>query len=339
MCCRPEGLQATESAVNQHRSSRTKWLLTAVKLLIVIVVLWAIRRTIVDAISQLGEHSWHVEPVWLAVAGVLYLLGLLPAALFWHRLLHRLGQEAKFWETLRAYYVGHLGKYVPGKAMVIVIRAGLIRSHRVSASVAVASVFFETMTMMSVGAFLAAAILAFWSGPQPFSLMFWGAIGLMVLAGLPTLPPVFKRLVRLARIDRSDPTIAENLQRLRYGTLLFGWITMGLGWIVLGMSLWAVLRGMGVAESDSIRQFLVCTAGVCLAMVAGFLSLIPGGAVVREAILTEVLAKLMVPHPGEVVALISAVLLRLVWLVSELIISTILYVGVSSFSKTQPPQD
>jgi len=56
-------------------------------------------------------------------------------------------------------------------------------------------------------------------------------------------------------------------------------------------------------------------------MVAGFLSLIPGGAVVRELILAE----LMVPEFGSAVALLSAVVLRLVWLLAELLISAILY--------------
>jgi hypothetical protein len=43
--------------------------------------------------------------------------------------------------------------------------------------------------------------------------------------------------------------------------------------------------------------------------------------VVREAVLAE----LMVPRLGEMAALLGAVLLRLVWLLSELLISGILY--------------
>ena len=58
-----------------------------------------------------------------------------------------------------------------------------------------------------------------------------------------------------------------------------------------------------------------------LAMVAGFLSLIPGGAFIREMVLTELIA----PQFGDMVALVSAVVLRLVWLGGELVISGILY--------------
>jgi len=60
---------------------------------------------------------------------------------------------------------------------------------------------------------------------------------------------------------------------------------------------------------------------VGLAVVAGFLSLIPGGLGVRDTILMTLLA----PTWGPTVAIISAVLLRLVWLVTELAASAVSY--------------
>jgi uncharacterized membrane protein YbhN (UPF0104 family) len=91
------------------------------------------------------------------------------------------------------------------------------------------------------------------------------------------------------------------------------------------LSLWAVLRALGAGEENPFDQLHLCTAAVALATVVGFLSFVPGGAVVREAVLTELLA--VVPHVGGLTALVSSVLLRLVWLLSELVISGILYLG------------
>lgn len=310
--------------MDQHPArgvNKKRWLLAGVKLAIVVVVLVAVSHTMTGAFEQLGKYPWRFDWTWLAVAGGVYLLGLLPAGLFWYRVLWVLGQEARLGETLRAYYIGHLGKYVPGKAMVVVLRAGLIRSRRVDTGVAAVSVFFETLTMMTVGAFIAAAIIAGWYRDQTF--LFWVALALMVGAGMPTLPPVFRRLVKIAGIGRSDPLIGEKVARLGYGTLLVGWASMGVAWLLLGASLWAVLRAMGVERIDLVSQMPLYVACVSLAMVAGFLSLIPGGALVREAILAQLLA----PHFGEAVAIVSAILLRLVWLVAELAISCILYVG------------
>jgi len=313
--------------VNDKRPDAARWLKLALKLVIVLVLVWAVRRTLVEAWEQLGEHPWRVLPAWLVASGCLYLAGLLPAGLFWHRVLVTLGQDAYRGETLRAYYIGHLGKYVPGKAMVVVLRAGLIRGHRVQTGVAAVSVFFETLTMMASGAFWAAAILAVWFRTHP-PLLFL-SIGLMVVAGLPTLPPVFRRLVRLAGVGRSDPAVAERLDRLGYGTLLLGWVANTLAWVLLGLSFWAVLEAMEIPHLAPLLDVPRYTASVALAMVAGFLSLIPGGAVVRELILTALMVPcftLRAPEvPAEVAALVSAVLLRLVWLVSDLVISGILY--------------
>ena len=306
---------------DQSRRWWKRWLLTAIKLLIVALVVWFIHRTLVVAWRQLGEQPWHFSLPWLLLAGVFYLTGTFCCGLFWHRVLRAMGQQAGLGETLRAYYIGHLGKYVPGKAMVVVLRAGLIRNHQVDATLAAISVFFETLTMMAVGAFLAAAIVAIWFRGEP--LLFWASLGMMCVAGIPTLPPVFRRLVRLTGAQKWNAATETGLAGVGYGTTIIGWVLNTLNWLILGLSLWAVIRSLGVAEASPIDDLPVCTASVSLATVAGFLSFVPGGAVVREAVLTELIR----PQFGEVVAVVSAVLLRLVWLVSELVISGILYMS------------
>jgi hypothetical protein len=201
----------------------------------------------------------------------------------------------------------------------------------VDTAVAAVSVFVETLTMMAVGSFLAAAILALWFREQAWFAA--GAVGLMAVSGLPTLPPVFRRLVAVAGVGKSDPTMQSKLRRLGLGTLLLGWVAMTVGWCLLGLSYWAVLRAMGVPGLDPVAQLPRYMAAVSLAMVAGFLLLIlPGGVGVREAALVKLMIPYLsqrVPHP-ELAAWASAAALRVVWLVSELVISGILYLwGVS----------
>ena len=296
-----------------------KWAFLTLKLLIVVVVIWALRRTLLEGLEQLRSEQWSFDPFWLIISGLLYLLGLLPAGLFWRHVLRKMGQEPRLGETLRAYYIGHLGKYVPGKAMVVILRTGLIRSQRVDTALAAVSVFFETLTMMAVGAFLAALILAgLFRGQWVLCTL---AFGLAAASAFPTLPPVFRQVLRFTRVGKTHPEIADRIQRLDQATLLRGWISMVFVWILLGLSFWAVLRAMGIAEATLLPNFLGYVASVSLAMVAGFLSLIPGGAVVREAILTGITG----PSLGEGVALVAAVALRLVWLVSEMVISGMLY--------------
>src|SRR5581483_9157974 len=53
---------------------------------------------------------------WLSASAALYLLALGFSAWFWFHLLHILGERPPLPRAVRAYYIGHLGKYVPGKA-------------------------------------------------------------------------------------------------------------------------------------------------------------------------------------------------------------------------------
>jgi glycosyltransferase 2 family protein len=303
---------------------RRNWPLLAVKLLIVAVVVWFIRRTIADAWRELENHALRFDFWWLAAAGGLYLLGSLFCGIFWYRALRAMGQEVGFWKALRAFYIGHLGKYVPGKAMVVILRAGMIHGPGVDAPLAVVSVFFETLTMMAVGALLSAGIVAVWFREQP--LLLWASIGMMAVAGLPTLPPVFRQLVRIVNLGKLSPAQLARLDGLGSGTVVLGWVLNVVGWTILGLSYWAVLRALGAGDENPFERLHLYTAAVSLATVVGFLSFVPSGAVVREAALTQA-AKLMLPQIGDSVALVAAVLLRLAWLAAELTAAGVLYLG------------
>jgi len=296
-----------------------KWCLIAIKLLVVAIVFLFVQKTIFSGLEDLREHPLRVRPGWLVASGVVYLFGLLPAALFWWRVLRVLGQEAGLLESLRAYYISHLGKYVPGKAMVVVLRTGLIRGHRVDTSVAAASVFFETLLMMSVGAFWAAGVLAFWYREETYLCML--SIGLMLAVGVPILPPFFWRLAMLAGVGRSNPEVAAKVRAWPWRTLFEGFVAMSACWAMLGVSLWAALQATQPEPVALVALFPLYLACVALAMVAGFLSLIPGGVGIREMVLTQLLGR---PF-SNAVAVTAAVLLRLAWLAAELAASGILY--------------
>lgn len=309
----------------------------AVKIVVVAAVFWWVRSTLIKAGSQLSraDYEWHLSPLWLVIAGSVYLVGLLPAGLFWHRVLRTLGQDARLLETLRAYYVGHLGKYVPGKTMVVIIRAGMIRSHRVDTVAAGVSVFYETLAMIAVGAFLAAGILAFSFRQE--RVLFLGSLAMMAASGLPIVPPVFKRLVRLLGVGKFKGVIPSQLDAIGYGTMLLGGVLMTIAWAFLGMSLWATLRAIGIQDVGFAAYFASYVCCASLATVAGFLSMIPGGFGVRDVMLADLVVRLF-EHLTAADGAVASAMLRIVWLVAELVISGILYfVGPRKAEPLAPP--
>ena len=317
----------TPSPTSILAKPRRPWLVV-VKLLVVVLIVWGIHRTIGRAIDDLNQVGWrprNLDFPRLGWAGIVYLAGLAPSGVFWWLVLRKLGQHPRLLETLRAYFIGHLGKYVPGKALVVILRAGLIRSERVDTGVAAAAVFCETLTMMAVGAFVGGAVVL-----GLFRHEFWLAalaVGLMFAAGVPTVPPVFVRLARLAGVGKKSPEIVERLANLDYPTLGAGWGLNLLGWMFVGTSLWLTVQAAGFAHPDRLsHEWIVCTGAAALAVVAGFASLIPGGFGVRDAVLLVLLA----PTFGQAGALVATVVARLVWLVAEIVISIILYLAGSN---------
>jgi uncharacterized membrane protein YbhN (UPF0104 family) len=298
-------------------------LFLALKLVVSLLVVAGVAYTAVKALRDVREQGFSLaslDPRWLAVASVAYLIGISPCWNFWHRTLHAMGQSPTLWESFRAYYISHLGKYVPGKAMVVVIRTGWIRSPRTDTTVAAVSVFVETLTMMAVAAFISAAILLVFYRDNLFLLAL--APALMLCAGLPTFPPILRWLVRLMRVQQINPAIDQSLQGVTNRLMISGWVSVVLGWPFLGASLWGVLRSIPGVE-PSLGEFPLLIVCVALPSVAGFLSFIPGGLGVRELVATALLhVAMQYPLP---VAAVSAVMLRLCWLLAEVTILVILY--------------
>jgi len=301
--------------------------MTAVKLLIAGLVVWGLWRVVVSAADDFRRSDFtlaDVDVAGLAAAVLLYLAGTMPMAWFWHRVLISMGQRPRLWDAIRAHFIGHLGKYVPGKALVVILRTALIRGRGVDTTVAALAVFVETLTMMAVGAFLAAASLIFFFPEQRVLTLL--AVGLMLAAGIPTIPPLFRLAVRILKVRKLDADLDGKLAGLDGRLMITGWLCNLVGWSLFGLSLWAVLRAMPGSEQtlrDPWSELPLMTAAVGLAIVAGFLSRLPGGIGVRELVLDA----LMTPRFGQVTALVSAVLVRLVWMIAEAALAAVFYLS------------
>src|SRR5207244_7795702 len=128
------------------------------KALLALAILVAIGRQFVRDLSrpELWQRSLH--PGWLVLSGVLYLLGLGFSAFYWYRLLSVLGQRPSLLRSVRAHYIGQMGKYLPGKAWALFLRSNLVRSPTTGVGVAVITSFYEVFITMLSGALLAAVL-------------------------------------------------------------------------------------------------------------------------------------------------------------------------------------
>lgn len=243
----------------------------------------------------------------------LCMLGMLPPGLFWHRTLKGLGYPLPKLPTFAAYFLGHLGKYVPGKAMVVVLRVGRLRRMGVPTSTAMISIFVETLVLMAVGGALGGICIALSDAPI---WMIAGAWCMVLATALPTLPPVFRRVVGFLAKKRRLGVQESDLNGLSWRLLGEGWCWNVVGWLLMSLSLWTILLGMLPEKQNELMShpaIIACIASATLSVVAGFVSFLPGGAGVREMVIITLLA----PWIGSAPAIIAAVWMRLASLSAE----------------------
>ncbi len=285
----------------------------ALKLVLAVVVLWAVGRHVRRTWFELVARGGHlrVEPGWVTAGGLAYLGGLSAFGVVFARTLAASPTPVTTPVALRAYLISHLGKYVPGKAMVVVVRAGLVAPYGARPATAAFASVYETMVMMAAGGLLGA--VGFMVGPEPWQ---WVSIGLSTGLGLAFLmvvaPPVFPRVAGLVRLP--FPGVGADAQPCYSWRLLgVGLCWSAAGWVLLGLSGVAVVRsvtGVGLP----VGLWPLVTAGVAFATVAGFVvAVLPGGLGVREGVLMTTLA----PALGEETAVTAALLLRLAWVAVE----------------------
>ena len=320
------------------RARWKRWLIAAVKAGVAIVVLWAVGRHVIRTWHDLQRHevAVQVRPAWLAASGLLYLAGLCCCGRFYEQVLAGEPHADRPGPAVRAYLVSHLGKYVPGKAMVVVMRAGMSVPYGARAATAAIATFYETLVMMAAGGLIAALGFAF-AGRSPslevdlpglgtVELRLYHLAGLLGLgAGLAFLvvvvPPVFRRLSRLVSLpfpawgrrpcpgSRPAPDPGAALVGGRPGS---SWARASSRWPA------PCCRSSAV---EYVALVPVVIASVALATVAGFVvAVLPGGLGVREGVLMYALA----PALGDDLAVVAALALRLVWVAAELLAAAVL---------------
>ncbi len=298
-------------------------------------------------LDLLDPRLWDrpIRPARVILSAALYVCGLYFSALTWLLLLRRHGQHARHWTAVRAYYLGHLAKYLPGRAWALFYRADLARVDGVRYAVSVLTSFYEVFLTMSSGALVGVILIAL-TAPESDHPQTGAAfhdilrlrvpagesigrgagvlLGLVLLAavGLPALPPVFNRLARRAAMPFAD---AGPLPSLGWGDLGKGMALVWPAWLLQGASLAAILCAVADAELRWTPGAAARVVGIMgLSYVAGFVIVFtPSGLGVREYFLALFLAPELrelgvAPDEARGVAVLSALLLRIAWTVAEL---------------------
>ena len=262
-----------------------------------------------------------VRTEYLVAAGLLYLMTHTLWGTFWWQLLRSQGAHVSWFQGIRAYYISQLGKYIPGKVWVIVLRMGLLGGVVPRRVVAITGVY-ETLTSMAAGGVIGAVLFPYLTGGQ--QVIPGGAMALGSVALVPVVAVGLNRFAARVLAKRKGAD-APALPVPPVWLLAVGLLQASVGWCLLAISLGLVMRGIApVPPPWNVAAFVQELAATTVMYVAGFVVLFaPGGVGARELVLQQALAPVLRPAAGDAaegLAAAVAIVLRLVWTVAELLV-------------------
>lgn len=339
--------QESHQDAQKAKGKLPRWIRPVVKWSLFVLVL----VFVVQQAAELCQHDEiseiRVSFPWLFLAGVAYVIGWFPSVWFWRSMMNSLGGSVTVLDAARSYYCGHLGKYVPGKAMVIVIRAALLKERGSRPAITALAVTYETLALMGVGLVVAIALAPMaipaegWS-ELPAAVRFLQdypyVMPAAVVAGALILLPLLSRLFTRIAIAFTPRDVLGDARDMRIEThlLVKGFFALAAAWLCHGASLAFTL--MSVSAPVNLADWPVWTTAVSSATSIGFFVLFaPGGLGPREVLLITVLR--IQPTIGGQLAVAAALLLRIVWFITEILVAASLYYTMHSTPRRDDKQE
>jgi hypothetical protein len=268
----------------------------------------AVVALVVDQWPQLrpllGRLSWAAG----AAAAVAVAAGHLATFCSWRALLADLGSRLPLRAGLRVFFLGQLGKYLPGSIWPALTQMELGRDYRVPQRVSGAAAAITMLLAVGTGLLVAAVLLPLGGADVPDQYR-WAAVALP-LAVLLAAPPVLNRLLSVAlRLARRAPLPAPL--SLAGAGRAAGWALAG--WLAYGVQVWLLARQL--QAGGGLGLLLVCIGAFAGAWSVGFLLVAaPAGAGVREGALILLLGASIGRPEATVVGVVS----RMAFLAADL---------------------
>ncbi|WP_051640130.1 lysylphosphatidylglycerol synthase transmembrane domain-containing protein [Cellulomonas sp. URHE0023] len=279
------------------RRTRARWLKTAGAVLVVGFVAVFVAgqwSEIVDAVRRLDAAS-------LAGSLGFVLVGLAAAALSWRAVLAGMGSPLPVSAAARVYFLSQLGKYIPGSIWPVLAQTELSTEYGVPRARAASAALTQLVVGLVVGIVVAGSTLSVASADAVRA--YWWLLFVAVAGIVMLVPPVFNRVVALARRVLRRPGSDEISGR----TLVRSSAWAVLMWVAFGAHLWLLAAGSGVS---SAKLGLLTTGAYALAWVVGFVIVVlPAGAGAREAALVLALSPVMDRSTALALALVSRALM------------------------------
>jgi len=291
----------------------TGWRRQVLTILFIFVTLFIIAQIIIANWDLFTSDDWQLQPLWIAPALVLFLIDLFISLWAWHLLVRRFTNFNNFRADVRIVLRANLARRIPGSVWYVANRAVLYQDEGVSKTDISLLSGLELALFLISGLLTTLLTLPFWKFPNR-SLenlqSYWWFIFFLPIGFILIHPRVLDIL--WSKFSKMSPPGKITLQDT-------------FTWLLVFIIIWAFGGGVLFSVINIFYQIpfsqLIFIIGIwSLAntiSLAGFVTFSFLG--LREVSLVFLLT-LLVPSP---IALITAIIIRLIWLSGELITSLI----------------
>src|SRR6266545_4452735 len=238
------------------------------RLVVLLVFLVALAVTLQQRWADVRPLLGQLSPPATGLATVCILAGIFCSFLTWRAILVDLGSTLPLTAGMRVFFLGQLGKYLPGSIWPVAAQMELGRDYRVPRRASGAAVVVTMLVVLGTGLLLAVLAL-----PPAVVLLH---------------PRVLNQLIGLVlRLARRQPMPAS----LTSGGILQAAAWAIAMWWLYGAHVWALAHDLGVNAADLLPR---ATGAFAAAWCIGFLLVIaPAGVGVREPALIVLLSPVM----------------------------------------------
>jgi glycosyltransferase 2 family protein len=218
----------------------------------------------------------------------------------WRLLLAGLGSPLPRRAAARIFFIGQLGKYVPGSVWPVLAQMELGTAHQVPRHRSAAASVLTMLLSLLAGLLVALVTLPFVPGSRSYRWVFLAAPVLLVCLQPRVLNPVLDRLLRVARRPPLDQPLG--------GRAIAGALAWAVGsWVLFGLQIWLLATRLGLPYG---KGALLALGGFAFAWSVGFVIVfVPVGAGVRDVLLAAMLSPLIGAGAATATALVSRVVM------------------------------
>lgn len=127
----------------------TKYIIKlTLKIAVIAIILFFLGQSVISNWEKIRTYDWSFNPVLMTVSCLIFCLGYIYLPWVWRKLLFYMGYEISYGDAWDIFYIGNLGRYIPGKFWTIVGMAYMAEKVGIPATIAGTSVVFANAYSM-----------------------------------------------------------------------------------------------------------------------------------------------------------------------------------------------